>query len=118
MEKGAALAGVMTLALLLGSCRSESDGGQAATAGPAPMGTVILRDISFKPGEVTVEVGDTVTWRFDDQGISHDVVADDKSFKSEIMQSGTYERTFDAPGTFPYKCTLHPNAMTGTVVVR
>lgn len=118
MKKGAALAAVMTVVPLLSSCGSSSDGGQVASGGPPPKGTVILRDIAFKPDKVTVEAGDTVTWKFDDQGISHDVVADDNSFKSEIMQSGTYKYTFDAPGTYPYKCTLHPNAMKGAVVVR
>lgn len=114
VAKGFRWAAVL-LVVVLGGCGSDS--GSGGPPGPPEKGTVVLRDISFKPGELKVKVGDTVTWRFDDKGINHDVVADDGSFKSEIQDSGTFRHTFDAPGRFPYVCTLHRAAMTGTVIV-
>jgi plastocyanin len=33
-----------------------------------------------------------------------------------LGQGGTYEQTFDAPGTFSYTCSIH-TAMKGTVTV-
>ena len=63
-----------------------------------------------------VNVGDTVTWVFADGGMAHDVVADDKSFRSPLLKSGTFSYTFDEPGTFSYHCTPHPD-MTGSVTV-
>ena len=107
----AALVGV------LGGCGSDSDTGSAGGDGPPEPNTVELRDIEFKPEKLRVEVGDTVTWRFEDEGIAHDVVADDKSFKSEIKDSGTFEHTFEKAGTYNYFCSLHSGPMKGTIEV-
>lgn len=95
-------------------------GGSGESAGPGESpdpNTVVLRDIAFKPGVLKVEAGTTVTWRFEDQGISHDVKAEDGSFASEVADSGTFEHTFDEPGTYPYVCTLHATQMKGTIEV-
>lgn len=118
MKKGAAWAAVVALAVLPTACGSSSDTGAPTPAGRPKQATVTLRDIAFDPDQVTVKAGDTVTWKFEDQGISHDVEADDGSFKSEVQDSGTFRHTFDAPGTYSYKCSLHPVQMTGAVVVR
>lgn len=102
---------VVASGALLAGC---SSGGRSTP--PAP-DTVVLRDIAFSPGTLVVDAGDTVTWRFEDRGISHDVVAEDQSFESEVRDTGTFRHTFPAPGTYRYKCTLHP-AMKGTIKVR
>lgn len=119
MENRAGWVAFVALAVLgplLASCGGGTDGSGSAD-GPPEKGTVILRDIAFKPGEITVEVGDTVTWRFEDKGIPHDVTAKDDSFKSETMDAGTFRHTFDEPGKYEYLCSLHP-AMKGVVEVR
>ena len=118
MRKRAGWAAGLVLVVLVTSCGGASEENGPRAAGPPRKGTVILRDIAFKPDKITVEAGDTVTWTFDDKGISHDVVADDGSFKSEVMDSGRFRHTFERPGTFPYKCSLHPTQMTGTITVR
>ncbi|HEX2701780.1 MAG TPA: plastocyanin/azurin family copper-binding protein [Acidimicrobiales bacterium] len=118
MGNGAVLAAAVVFTGLLTGCGSGADDGSATPPGPPAKGTVVLRDIAFKPDKITIEAGDTVTWRFADQGISHDVVADDESFKSDVQDSGTFRHTFETPGTYAYKCSLHPVQMTGTVVVR
>jgi plastocyanin len=119
VRKGAAWVAAMVLIVLPGACGGTEDGsGSPTPAGRPEPGTVILRDIEFKPATITVKAGDTVTWRFEDKGISHDVVADDESFKSEVQDSGRFRHTFDTPGTYTYKCSLHPTQMTGTVTVR
>lgn len=119
-RKGAVLAGVMAgVVVVIGACGGDPTSDDPTPAGrPSAPGTVVLRDIEFKPGKISVKVGDTVTWRFEDGGIPHDVVADDKSFKSEVKDSGNFRHTFDKPGTYDYKCTLHPVQMTGTITVR
>lgn len=118
MKKAAAGVTAVAFVALIGGCGSESDAGSGAPAGDPRKGTVVLRDIAFKPDKITVEAGETVTWRFEDQGISHDVVAKDESFKSEVKDSGTFRYTFDTPGTYDYICSLHPGQMKGTIVVR
>ncbi|MGH9153240.1 MAG: plastocyanin/azurin family copper-binding protein [Acidimicrobiales bacterium] len=100
----------------LAGCGGGSDPGDEPGAEAEP-GTVVLRDIAFKPEVLRVEAGTTVTWRFEDRGIAHDVKAEDGSFVSEVMDSGTFEHTFDRPGSYDYLCTLHPTQMTGTIEV-
>lgn len=78
--------------------------------------TVVLEDIAFKPSTISVKAGDTVTWKFEDKGIPHNVVANDESFKSDIKDSGVFEHTFEKRGTFSYSCTVHPG-MNGMVKV-
>jgi plastocyanin len=78
---------------------------------------VIMTDRSYDPKEVTVNVGDTITWVNEDAP-QHDVVADNGEFKSELFDSGgTFSFTFAEAGTYPYHCSIHPG-MVGTVIVK
>jgi plastocyanin len=77
---------------------------------------VAISGSSFSPREVTVAVGDTVTWTNSDQ-MSHTATADGGSFDTGVLsntESGTV--TFSTAGSFPYHCSIHPN-MTGTITV-
>jgi plastocyanin len=79
--------------------------------------TVDIKDFSFTPMTLTVRVGTTVTWRFDDSA-KHTVSADDKSFVSPAMSNGqTFTHTFSTPGTYQYICSIH-QYMKGTIVVQ
>jgi plastocyanin len=100
---------VCTLALVVAACGGDDDDGASAEPG-----VVIVDDNVFKPKEITVAVGDTVTWRFEG-GNAHNVTFDEGE-SSELMKEGTFERTFDEPGELDYVCTVHPG-MEGTVVV-
>ena len=78
--------------------------------------TVTIQGFAFDPGTVTVQVGDTVTWTNKD-GASHTATADDGSFDTDGIGSGTTASvTFDTAGTFAYHCKIHTD-MTATVVV-
>ena len=77
--------------------------------------TVVLKGVKFNPERITVKAGDTVTWKWDDGTVPHDVNGGD-AFKSEIQEEGTFEHTFTEAGEFEYKCTVHPTMM-GTVEV-
>jgi plastocyanin len=106
----------MLIALVAAAC----SGGTASEpeAGPEPADasspTVVVTDMAYEPASLTVEVGETVTWLFDDGAVRHDVAGD--GFQSDIMAAGSFSHRFDAPGTYAYVCTLHPN-MTGTIEV-
>ncbi len=83
-----------------------------------PAGPVAVRisNFTFGPKAVTVKVGQTVTWTNDDD-IPHAVVANDKSFRSKVLDTGqSFSFTFTKPGQFAYFCSLHP-MMTGKIVV-
>jgi plastocyanin len=79
--------------------------------------TVILRGSAFTPARLTARVGQDVVWSWNDDGVAHTVTADDGSFDSGRMTSGTYRHAFDQPGEFRYHCQIHPQQMTGTIVV-
>ena len=95
----------------------------AATPQAAQPATVMvdLKNFDFTPKEVTVSVGTTVQWT--DSGGRHQIVADDGSFKSDVMLSGaTFQQKFDKAGTFLYYCQFHGGPkgqdMSGSVVVK
>ncbi len=77
---------------------------------------VNIQDFYFSPSTVTVSPGTTVTWR-NNGSMNHTVTADGGAFSSGTMGPGaTYTYTFSTPGTYTYRCTIHPG-MTATVVV-
>ena len=80
--------------------------------------TVSIVDFAFEPATVTVNVGDTVTWRNNGQA-PHNAHATNNEFQTEVVGndqvSGSH--TFDEAGSYNYICDVHPN-MKGTVVVQ
>jgi plastocyanin len=95
----------------------EDEGGGDDGGGSGGGAQVSMEGIAFNPGEITVKVGDTVTWTNNDS-VGHDVTGDDfSSGDAGGLSSGeTFEHTFDEAGTFDYVCTVHPG-MEGTVTV-
>lgn len=84
--------------------------------------TVAAKDNRFVPEEIRIDPGDTVTWN--NQGSrTHDVRADDGSFKSGDMRSGTgtFQHTFPKEGYYEYYCRYHGGkngvGMSGVVIV-
>jgi plastocyanin len=68
--------------------------------------TVDVKSNLFSPSDVTVNVGDTVQWVFD-QG-THTTTSSDGLWDSGILSAGsTFQFTFNQAGDFNYKCTLH-----------
>ena len=107
----ALLLACMALGLVGAGCGDDDDDGGGGGA------QVSMEGIAFNPSEVSVGVGDTVTWT-NNESVAHDVTAD--SFSSGepggMMSGDTFEHTFEEAGTFDYVCTVHPG-MEGTVTV-
>lgn len=89
-------------------------------SGVVPAGSAEIRIIdddadAFQPGEVTIDVGQSVTWvNLDDD----DHTATGAGFDTGIMNPGDLATiTFTEPGSFAYSCQIHPE-MTGLVNVR
>jgi plastocyanin len=69
--------------------------------------TVDIVDFDYRPGMVTINAGDTVTWTQSGDA-PHTVTADDGSFDSgELTTGGNFSMRFDEAGTYRYYCTLH-----------
>jgi plastocyanin len=125
---------IVAATMLLSGCGSDKPNSAAATttktshpaasSTPAPGDkksaavTVDVNNMKFSPADVTVKIGDTVTWKFSDkfphavQGIGDRAMG----INSPIFDKGEWSYTFTAPGTYRYLCSLHPE-MRGTVTV-
>ncbi len=82
-----------------------------------PMNARTLGPSAFNPSPLTIAVGTTVRWTNDDT-IAHDSTSNANVWASGNVNPGAhFDFTFQAAGTYPYHCTIHPG-MTGTVVVQ
>lgn len=97
---------------LAGTLLAGCDPSTGTEASPAE-GDIVVVDNDFEPGDLEVAVGDTVTWVWDGRA-PHNVVGE--GFDSGVQSDGTFEHTFEEPGTYSYECTLH-GGMTGEVTV-
>lgn len=122
MRRFTLLATLATTAVLLGCGGATSSPTPAPTTqaeAPSPGGggsDVSIVDFAFDPADLTVAVGDTVTWT-NTGSATHTVKWQDGEPESEQLDGGsTYERTFESAGSFPYVCGIH-SQMTGTITV-
>jgi plastocyanin len=118
---------------VLGACSSDdSDSDSAATTagnaaganttsgsgggGGSGEAAVAASDLAFAPGEITVSVGETITFTNNDS-FAHTFTADEGEFDSgDVDSGGTFEYTPDAAGEIAYHCNIH-TSMTGTITV-
>lgn len=111
---------LLATAALLSACGSDDEETSGSTT-PAASGSgtrVAMKDLKFVPADLTVKVGQTVTW-VNEEGVPHNVVntQEGKQPKSELFGEGqTYEFTPREPGKIEYVCTIHPG-MEGTLTV-
>jgi amicyanin len=85
-------------------------------AAGAGLTEVVVDNFSFAPAALEVKAGSTITWTNRDDA-PHNIVSTTKKFKSPVLDTDDqFSFTFEAPGTYPYFCAIHPR-MTGQVVV-
>src|ERR1041385_1632111 len=105
----------LAIVLIMIAGRAKSFGAIAVEDKPAT--EVKIDNFVFAPNPVTVPAGTTIRWTNRDD-IPHNVVAEDKSFKSKVMDTDeSFAYTFSKPGTYTYFCSIHPK-MTGKIVVQ
>jgi len=104
---------------------AHGEGGMSATVTNAPGSSTPgceETDNCFVPSTVVITAGGTVTWENTDNAAhtaSSGTAAGgpDGVFDSSlIMAGGSYSKTLDDEGTYPYFCMVHP-WMQGTVIV-
>lgn len=109
------VAGALAVAAVSGAAALPA---LAASGGAHSSGVhhVVLKNIRFHPGNISIKRGETVTWLWEDSGIRHNVTG--RGFKSKTMGSGSFSVRFTRSGTFNYHCTIHVHAgMVGKVIV-
>ena len=88
----------------------------SATGGGGDGESVSIANFEFSPADLTVPVGATVTWTNADSA-PHSVAWEGEGPDSDTLQQGdSYQRTFDAAGTFPYVCGIHPQMKASVTV--
>jgi plastocyanin len=114
MRKGVLAAAVAATAAFVGAAPAYADD-QTITADDG---------LVFTPEAVKIDVGDTVTWSFDNPTTPHNVAAKtDSPTAWATGDEGNYGvnhpdvvHTFTAEGTYTFQCQVHPD-MDGTVTV-
>jgi plastocyanin len=135
-----AVAGLVLGAALLAGCTTPPPSntstpttvrttGAGGGAGPATTIEIAARNMQFDRSAITVPAGATVTVAFDNQdsGVPHNVAFYTDSTASTTIYKGaivtgpkTATSTFTAPstpGTYFFRCDVHPETMTGSFVV-
>jgi plastocyanin len=99
------------------SSNTTAPSGNANTV-TIPSGASALTTTAYSPNPVTVARGTAVTWVNNDNTAHTATSNDNATFNSgAIPPGGQFTMTFNTAGSFPYRCTLHPN-MVGTVTVQ
>jgi plastocyanin len=105
------------LVIAMAAGRTTSFGSASAEENKPAETAVKIDNFTFTPNVLTVPVGTTVHWTNKDD-IPHNVVSEDKSIKSKVMDTDEqFSYTFTKPGTYAYFCSIHPK-MTGKIVVQ
>lgn len=86
---------------------------------------VFMRGIAFDPPEITIAVGESVTWTNMDFIIPHTATSGNPGdadlgsvFRSVLLSQGqTFTHTFDEAGEFIYFCEVHPVMMRDAKVI-
>lgn len=140
--------------LLLAGCAADAPAASAPVSSAAPSApaeaeepadpaepakgdaaSVDVRNIAFKPAEITVLKGTEVTWVNFDESVAHTVTSGeagdkgvpgvrdpapnkpDGSFDGPLDEAGDeFAFTFDKAGEYAYFCDIHPS-MRGVVIV-
>jgi plastocyanin len=117
-----------SVAACAGSDAGYPTGGGNGVGGGGAAGTVTIgtgiqyvsnHNGTMNPAVDTIAAGSTVTWSWTG-ALPHGVrsVGTPAFTSSETHTgSGTYVATFTNPGTYRYDCSVHGQAMTGTIVV-
>src|SRR5437867_12249353 len=123
-----AIGSVVTALLLASGGGSSGDNGQSCTptggsSSGTPTQTVkLVADPNtigkYDPANVSVKVGDTLAWDFQDNTVQHSVTSDDSGvFDSCLQNAGAkFMVTFSKAGDFKYHCQIHAQ-MLGEVKV-
>jgi plastocyanin len=104
-----------TVMAIAGACSDYTDPVDPDTPPSATAG-VSVQDNQFVSSAVSVLVGGTVTWTWRG-GNLHNVTFSGGGPTSATQTGGTFDRTFATAGTYTYSCTVHGQAMSGTITV-
>ncbi len=128
----AVIAGIAVVAVVLGFTMLAPSGQPSPITPPveppqsrefrisSPLGSAFPdNELNYDPADLTVNIGDTITWSNDDENIHTATHRSDPAlFDSGTMEAGDeFSFTFSEEGEVRYFCRFHP-WMTGVVTVQ
>ena len=80
---------------------------------------VIIKKFKFIPAEITIQAGDSITWKNEEKRQYHSVWFEQSGEPETdyFFPGETYSKSFNEAGSLPYRCGPHPE-MTGIVHVK
>ncbi|HET6761980.1 MAG TPA: hypothetical protein VFH13_07745 [Gemmatimonadaceae bacterium] len=126
--KGICIALALISASACGGGGSDQTTGPPAGNTPPPAGGISVINNAFSPSTKVVTVGTTVQWAWntctggDGYGGPETCVAHSVNFadgiSSPVQDKGVFSRNFGIAGSYPYQCSQHGPAMSGTITVQ
>jgi len=110
------------ITLQLSIRRAPADATASNIVKPAatqPVASVKIDNFTFRPKQLEIAIGTTVTWLNADD-VPHTVTSKDdpQAFASGALDTDDkFAFTFKKPGKYAYYCKVHPH-MTGIVIVK
>jgi len=92
--------------------------GSIAVAGDEVV-LVVIKDFKFIPQDVRIKPGQTIRWENQEKRQYHSVwfeALGEEEPEDYLFPDDSYERRFDATGSFTYRCGPHPE-MIGSITV-
>ena len=111
------LVAVLVAALLAAALTTSA----VAGAPPVKHAKVDVDQYSYAPGTLRIKKGTKVIWTWvDGTDTSHDVhvFSGPVQFHSRLKSSGTFTHIFNRRGKYVLYCTIHPDIMRETVIVK
>jgi len=115
MKRFFATVAAVALSMTLVACGGGSGSGDGGDASDLPPDYVLVKNSKFIPSKLKVAVGAEVSFDFADGSLSHNAVADDKSFDTGLHTEKMVPVKITKAGTYKYICTIHPT-MKGEII--
>ena len=95
-------------------------------AEPVNANIIEIRDLTFNPGELTVDKGATVVWKHNDRHLDRDdirhqinIIMYPYSVRSNMLFFGDeFEYTFDKEGEYVFTDAVYKEGLRGKIIVR
>ena len=112
------VAAVVVVGTLLAVSVAGAQKHPTAKAQKHPTKTVLIKNFSFKPAQITIKRGTKVRW-INKDSTAHTATANNgRSFDSGRLSTGQrYTHTFKSAGKKPYHCEIHSD-MKGRITVK
>lgn len=90
----------------------------ATLANAGEVVVVSIEKMTFDPQQVKIRPGTTVKWVNNEKWTNHSILFEKEGLpeSDRFFPGESWQRTFEKPGVYPYRCGPHPE-MTGLVEV-